>query len=173
MSLKHHTLALLLPVLVLVSCSRGGSVRRETTIGSETLNVMMPSGKEVVHPVYGAETWFGLGAMKGNAPAKANGVAQSHVFEKGTTVVTVNLNITEAPKGSRYVGWLHKPGEAERVRLDVLLNPLNDARHVITVDVPKDLEGYTEVVVTQERASGPEDTDPVVAVGTMKVQERP
>ncbi len=163
----------LLSFLLLTACAKKeGRVRREITIGQEALNVMMPTGKDVTHPVHGAEEWFGLGPMGGAGDSKANGVAQSHVFANGTTIATVNLNIVAAPKGSQFVAWLQKPGSVERVRLDSLQNPFGDVRHVITADAKKDLRAYTEVVVTQERQSGASDTDPIVAKGTLKQQKR-
>ncbi|MSR86698.1 hypothetical protein EXS70_00800 [Candidatus Peribacteria bacterium] len=161
----------LLGILLLVSCKKE-TVRKEFTIGNETLNVMMPTSKEVVHPVHGKESWFGLGSMGGEGKTNANGVAQAHVFADNTTTTTVNLNIQPAPKGSHLVAWLQKPGTIERVRLDVLQNPLNDVRHVITVDIDKDLRAYTDVVVTLEKASGYSDTDPVYAKGTLKQRKR-
>lgn len=158
--------------LLLASCSKQQPVRRDVSIGKELLQVMMPTGKEVVHPVHGKEVWFALGAMNGEGESKANGVAQSHVFADGSTIATVNLNIDPAPKGSNLVAWLRKPGSTERVRLDVLQNPLKDVRHVITKDIGKDLTGYTEVIVTLEKSVGPADADPVMATGLLKVQQR-
>ncbi len=160
-----------LGLLVLAACSKG-RVRQEVTIGNEVMQVVMPTGKDVIHPKYGKEEWFAVGAMKGEGETKANGVAQSHVFADGTTVATVNVNIHEAPKGSHFVAWLQKPGATERIRLDILQNPMKDVRHLITVDIDKDLSGYTSVLVTREAAGGPMETDPVVATGVLKVQER-
>ncbi len=158
-------------VLFLASCTKQ-RVRREATIGNEILQVTMPAGKEVIHPEHGKEVWFGLGAMGGNEKVKANGVAQSHVFADGTTIVTVNLNIHPAPKGSKFVAWLAKTGSKERVRLDILQNPLNDVRHVTTAEIAKDLRAYTDVLVTLEDQSGPHDTDPVQSKGLLKEVER-
>lgn len=159
--------------LLLASCAKQRvRVRREATIGNEILQVTMPAGKEVIHPVHGKEQWFGLGAMGGNGKVNANGVVQSHVFADGATIVTVNLNIQPAPKGSRFVAWLAKTGSKERVRLDVLQNPLNDVRHVITTEIAKDLRAYTDVLVTLERQSGPNETDPVQSKGLLKQVER-
>lgn len=158
-------------MILLASCSKG-RVRREITIGSESFQVMMPAGKEIVHPEHGKEEWFAIGAMSGENGAKANGVAQSHVFADGTTIATVNLNIQEARPGFQYTAWLQKSGSTERVRLDHLQNPLNDVRHVITTEVEKDLRKYTEVVVTLQRTAGPTENDPVQATGTLKEQER-
>ncbi len=168
---RLHLVLIFTLVFVLLSACSKQTVRTETTIGKEVLDVRMPVG-EVVHPQYGKEDWFGLGAMNGANKVNANGVAQSHVFANGTTVATVNLNIQPAGKNSQYVAWLQKPGTTERVRLDSLVNPLNDVRHVITVDIEKDLRAYTEVVVTLERSSGASDSDPVQATGTLKQQKR-
>ena len=157
--------------LLLVSCGKQ-TVRRDVTIGNEVLQVSMPVGKKVVHPVHGKELWFAVGPLKGEGKTNANGVAQSHVFADGTTVATVNLNIQPAPKGFRFVAWLRKPGALERVRLDTMMNPLHDVRHLVTVEVAKDLRAYTDVLVTLERTSGPDESDPVQATGVLKVQKR-
>ena len=167
-----HRIALVaLSLLLLASCAKK-TVQREITIGNETLQVMMPTGKDVVHPVHGNELWFAVGALSGEGDVKANGVAQSHVFEDSTTIVTVNLNIHLAPKGQRYVAWLKEPTGAVRVRLDSLQNPFKDVRHVITTEVSKDLRTATEVIVTLERSTGPSETDPIEATGTLKHQSR-
>lgn len=161
-----------LGLLLLTACSSRGRVRREVTIGNEVMKVVMPTGKGVVHPTYGKEEWFAVGAIKGEGDTKANGVAQSHVFANGTTIATVNVNIHEAPSGYTFIAWLQKPGSQERIRLDALQNPLNDVRHLITAEVEKDLRGYTSVLVTKEGTGGPMETDPIVATGVLKVQER-
>ena len=162
--------AVALPIFLLVGCSKK-PVRRETILGRETMNVIMPQG-EIAHPVHGKETWFAYGAMNGVAPAKANGAAQAHAFADGFSSATVTVNIQEAPKGSRYVAWLRKPGSSERIRLDILQNPLRDVRHAVTVEIEKDLREFTEMIVTQERASGPSDDDAIVANGTLKLRQR-
>ena len=122
--------------------------------------------------MHGEEQWFAVGALSGSNGTKANGVAQSHVFKDGTTVATVNLNIQPPPKGSEFVAWLKKPAGTERIRLDVLQNPLSDVRHVITTEVDKDLREYTQVEVTLERSAGPSEGDPIQATGILKRQER-
>jgi hypothetical protein len=160
-------------LLLLCACSKGRVRQEEVVIGNETYNVVMPVGKEVIHPVHGKETWFAVGAMTGEGKINANGVAQVHVFADKTSTATVNLNIQPAPAGSRYVAWVRKPsGGTERIRLDELLNVLKDVRHVITVEVDKDLSAYTEVIVTQEKKSGASDSDPIVAKGALKAQSR-
>ena len=82
------------------------------------------------------------------------------------------VNIQPTKKGMHFVAWLMKPGSTERVRLDILQNPLKDVRHVITAEIDKDLRSYTDVIVTRERDSGPSDSDPVQATGTLKQQHR-
>ena len=163
----------LLCVLLVVSCSKG-KVRREATIGNETLQVVMPTGKEIVHPVHGKEVWFAVGAMSGEGKVKANGVAQAHVFADGETIVTVNLNIQPAPKGSHFVVWLQKPGSSstERARLEAMQNPFHDVRHVVTAEIAKDLRTYSQVIVTREHDAGPSQDDPVQSTGTLKEQHR-
>lgn len=160
-------------LVLLAACQKGRVRPQEIIIGNETVEVMMPTSKEITHPEHGKEEWFGVGAMTGAGEYKANGVSQAHVFADGTTIATVNLNIQPARTGTRFVAWLQKTGGTERVRLDILQNPLNDVRHVITAEVDKDLRAYTEVVVTLEQQSGYQDTDPVVSTGLLKEQKRP
>lgn len=160
-----------LGVLFLTACQKQ-PVRRETILGSETMEVVMPTGRTIEHPVHGKEVWFGIGPVSGVAPTRANGAAQIHVFEDGTSSATVTLNIEPAPTGSRYVAWLQKPGTSERIRLDILQNPLRDVRHAATVEIDKDVRSYLDAVVTLERKSGPSETDPVRAIGTVKHQDR-
>lgn len=158
-------------LLLLPACSRK-TARRETVIGRETVDVIMPTNSNIEHPVHGREVWFAIGPMSGQSKFVANGMAQSHVFEDGASLVTVTLNIEEAPKNSQYVAWLRKPGSTERVRLDAMQNPMRDVRHAVTVELDADVSAYTEAVVTLERQAGPSDDDPVVAVGAMKERKR-
>ena len=171
MTRKRLLSTALLCMVLLASCNKQ-TVRRDATIGNEVFQVSMPVGKKVIHPVHGMEEWFAVGPMKGEGTTKANGVAQSHFFVDGTTSATVNLNIQPAPKGFRFVAWLRKPGAVERIRLDALVNPFHDVRHLVTVEVAKDLRAYTDVLVTLERTSGPDESDPVQATGVLKVQKR-
>lgn len=164
-------LAVAVTLLLLAACS-GKTVRREVVIGRETMNVIMPTGSSIEHPVHGREVWFAIGPMHGQAPVAANGMTQSHVFADGTSLATVTLNIEEAPKNSRYVAWLRKPGSFERVRLDAMQNPMRDVRHAVTVEIDTDVRAYTEAVVTLEWNAGPSDSDPVVAIGAMKQRKR-
>lgn len=157
--------------IVLAACARG-RLRKEVVIGQETIPVVMPTGEGVTHPDFGKETFLAVGAMAGVKPAKANGVADMHVFEKGATIATVKLNIEEAPAGSHYVAWLKKPGSLEKIRLDKLENPLGDVRHGATATIEKDLHEYLEVVVTLEKNSGPSDSDIPQAQGLLKEQKR-
>ena len=159
-------------LLFLASCGKATVVRKEATIGHETLEVMMLTGKKVTHPVHGEEVWFAVGPMSGEGQTKANGVAQSHVFADDASIATVLLNIQPPAKGYHYIPWFRKPGSADRVRLDALENPFKDVRHVITTEVKQDLRGYTEVVVTLERDAGASPSDPVQATGTVKEQHR-
>lgn len=157
-------------VLLLTACQKQ-TVRNETILGRETMEVIMPTGGTIEHPVHGKEVWFAIGAVSGKAPAKANGVAEAHVFADDTSTATVRVNIEPAPKGSQYVAWFQKPG-AERIRLGVLENPLRDVRHAATVEIDKDVRDYNDVIVTQERLAGASDSDPIVAMGTMKERQR-
>ena len=157
--------------LLMTACRGRQRVHTDTTIGKEVMQVVMPTGKGVVHPQHGKEEWFAIGPMKGEGDTKANGVAQAHVFADGATIVTVNLNIHE-PKAGYFVAWVQKPGSTERVLIDRMQNPLKDVRFAATADIAKDLRDYTTVIVTLQRSSSPQKDDPVVATGVLKHQER-
>lgn len=172
MRTKHLPLAALLVLLLLMSCSSKGRVRRETTIGTETYEVVMPTSRNIVHPEHGKEEWFAVGALSGEGDVKANGVAQSHVFTDGTTIATVNLNIQPAAKEFQYVVWLERDGGQDRVKLETLQNPFGDVRHVITGTVKNDLRDHTEVVVRLEPISGSAGNGPIQATGTLKERTR-
>ncbi len=170
----HRTrllIAVILPLLLVSACAKK-STRGEAIIGSETVETVMPTGKNIVHPVHGREEWFAIGPMSGESPVNANGMVQSHVFADGTSTATITLNIAIAPKNSRYVAWLRKPGSVERLRLDVLQNPLKDVRYAATVEIDKDVRAYTEAIVTLEKIAGPSDSDPIQATGTLTERKR-
>lgn len=162
---------LLLPFLLLAACAEENA-QNDKVIGRENFQTIMVSGKKVEHPAHGLETWFALGAMNGVNGVAANGMGQSHVFEDGATIASINLNIVEAPKGFLYVGWLTKGDSGERIRLGALENPLGDARHQVIADIEQDLTGVMGLLVTKEGQSGPKDGDPVIAEGTMKERSR-
>lgn len=155
---------------VLASCSRE-TVRREVIIGTEEYEVMMP-GAEIEHPQYGKEDWFGIGAMSGLGDVKANGVAQSNIFENGKSIIIVNLNIEPAAKGFQYVAWAQHPDTNERIRLAALQNPFGDVRHVISAESDNDLREYTTILVIKESTGGPSATDKIQAKGVLKHQSR-
>lgn len=158
-------------VLLLASCSRG-RVRRETVIGKELYQVAMPTGRDVVHPEYGKEEWFGIGPLSGEGKVKANGLAEMHVFEEGVTVVTFQLNIEAPPQGSSYVAWLLKPDGSDALRMDSLGSPFKDVRHFLTMPHNRDLRGFSAVQIRQERNAGPSEGDAVVAKGAITVRTR-
>lgn len=169
----HHKRLFLVAcsVLLVASCAKG-RVRRETVIGKELYQMAMPTGKDVVHPEYGKEIWFGIGPITGKGKVNANGMVQAHVFEKEATIVSVELNILASPKGSFYAAWLVNPTTKEKLRLDTLVTPFKDVRHFLTKTVEKDIRAMTQLQITLEKAAGPSDTDPVQAEGTMTERKR-
>lgn len=171
MNQRRLLTASVLALLLLSACAKK-STRGEAVIGSETVETVMPTGKTIEHPVHGREEWFAIGPMSGEEPVNANGMVQSHVFADGTSTATITLNIAIAPRNSRYVAWLQKPGSSERLRLDVLQNPLKDVRYAATVEIDKDVRAYTEAIVTLEGAAGPSENDPIQARGTLTERKR-
>lgn len=155
--------------LLLVSCGNK-TVKTEVVIGKEVLTTVMPIGK-VEHPVHGAETYFGVGAISGEGKYQANGVAQLHVFENNSSLVDVRLNIEKAAAGFQYVAWI-VGSDNVRVRIGELASILGDARHAVNASLKENLHSATSVIVTVQKGSVAKDTDPVVAMGTLKERKR-
>lgn len=167
---KRSLLVLLTVPLFLTACFSKGTVKRETVIGKEVLTTVMPTGP-VRHPEHGAETWFSVGALAGEAKNNANGVAQLHVFEDDQSIVDVRLNIEKAPAGKQYAVWLSTEA-GDKARVGELASILGDVRHAVNKTLPKNLKAFPLLVVTLESTKGAQPNDAVVAKGTLKERKR-
>lgn len=155
--------------LVLTACGKG-KVKTDPVIGKEVLNTVMPTGP-VRHPQHGLETWFAVGAVKGEKKTNANGVVQVHVFEDKNSIVDVRLNIEKAPKGKQYGVWVELADQS-KVRVGELASILGDVRHAVNATVPQDLTGAMAVVVTLEAQGAPNPSAASIATGPLKERKR-
>jgi hypothetical protein len=157
--------------LSLVACGKD-TVKREAVIGKDVVTTVMPTGP-IVHPVHGKEIWFGVGAMGGAEKVKANGVAQTHVFEDANSIVDVRVNIEVPPAGTRYVAWVRQEGSTEYVEVGEMHSPTKDVRFAVNTTLKQDLRDMTSVAVTKESSTGKPTRKVIVATGTLKEQRRP
>lgn len=133
----------------------------------QTLTQPIPTGDTVEHPDFGTQTYFSYGAITGVGDAPASGVVYGRLFEDGTYVSTVNLNMYPAQDGE-YVAWLRGEG-GEVIKLGLLDNQLGDARHGLHVAIAKDLTLLQTLLVTLEAdAESAQSPTRIVAEGTLK-----
>lgn len=154
--------------LLLVSCGKG--IDTEAPIGIEEHQRAMP-GKEVVDTKHGKEIWFAVGVMDGVVGTPANGVAQAHVFEDGTSLITLQLNIGIPEDGFFYEAWLER-WSLDPLPLGHLRSVTSDVRHQRIFESPEDLQTFTNVFVTREADDGNADPGVRVAEGVLKERER-
>lgn len=109
-----------------------------------------------------------IGAMAGEGETLANGIATAYLFEDGGTVVGVQLNIKEAPKGTSYVAWAESDSR-QYVKLGTLENTQGDVRHSMRFDSSKDLSNYSHIIITSEQNESAQRPGTLVASGKLKV----
>ena len=110
------------------------------------------------------------GSIGGAEGVPASGVAQSHLFEDGRFLNTLQLNIEVAEEGTFYEGWLLKG--TERVSLGHLSNAFGDARHGLRFEADSDYSQYLNVAITLEKDDGNTLPGKLVAEGKLKPTER-
>ena len=155
-------------ILLLTGCNRLGLGRGE--LDTEKIQYGMPQDGEVKYGEHGKETWFAYGALSGTEGVPANGVAQSHLFEDGRYLNTLQLNIAVAKEGTFYEGWLVKG--TERVTLGHLSNAFGDARHGLRFEADNDYSQYLNIEVTLEKDDGNTAPAALVAEGKLKPTKR-
>lgn len=100
------------------------------------------------HPQFGKEVWVGVAALSGTKDPAVNGAAIGHLFEDGTFVESVQLNIDPAPRGSEYGAWLTNDKRTERIFLGVLSSATNDVRYNLSYKGKDDPRPFTIASVT-------------------------
>jgi hypothetical protein len=156
--------------LALVSCSRKTvSVQTDVDAGSEAFQFVMPNRGEVTDPVHGKEIWFAIGAIAGENKVAANGIAQVHYMEDGTSLVTLQMNIHQAVAGLEYHGYLvNSAGD----RVDIgTLDSFSGVRHRLNYDAKRDLREYATVEIALNK-TGSTEAGTLQAKGTLSERKR-
>ncbi|OIO53321.1 hypothetical protein AUJ46_05630 [Candidatus Peregrinibacteria bacterium CG1_02_54_53] len=155
--------------LLLTACGSDTSIN--APLGSETFQYNMPSGA-VQDARFGKEEFFAYGAIMGTPSVPANGLAKVHVFEKGTSLHTLQVNITLPKDGYFYEGWLVNPKTDERISTGHLRSLFGDVRHNLDYQADRDLRVFTKVIITLEKDDGNSAFATEVATGTLKELKR-
>lgn len=167
--MKTIALPLLFVGLLLTSCMDQRSVRPED-LDTHQVEYKLPQNGQIEYGTHGKEDWFSYGALTGVNGTAANGVAQSHYFDDGRYLHTLQLNIEPAQDGYFYEGWIVKGSDV--VSTGHLSNSFGDTRHGLRFEADADYRDYLKVVVTLE----PDDGNPApaqhVAEGLLKVTKR-
>ena len=155
-------------LLLLSACNKGPEIESPIEKVQE-IEVPMPVG-EIRHPTAGLEQWFAIGPVNGVEGSPANGVAQSHYFEEGLYLHTVQANVAPAPDGSFYEGWISDGSNI--VSTGHLTNPMGDSRHSLQFEQNQDYRAYTQVLITVEADDGDPAPGKKVAEAILKVTPR-
>lgn len=171
---KSHTSVVALSLLILLAaCSKKQPVTViDKSTGEHAVKQVMPGAGPVDVPGHGKEVWLAVGAMQGVGGSVANGVAQAHYVDDGTSIVTVQLNIEVAAKGSFYEAWLVGSNAEDRMTLGHLRNPFGDVRHSLKYLETADVRAFTKVEVTRELDDGNPEAGVVVAEAVLKERIR-
>lgn len=166
-------LLLLMAPILLFSCGGDKVKLADQSIGDEAFRYMMPGKDGITHPKHGKEVWFAYGAMSGTENTPANGVVQGYVYEDGTNVITMHLNVLPAREGSFYEAWLIGQDDAEPIPAGHLKNHFGDARHQLQFKTEDDVRKFKKVHVTLELDDGdPQKSQGLVAEGSLKQIQR-
>jgi hypothetical protein len=157
----------LLPLLA--GC--GKEINVGEPLGSETFRFNMPSGA-VQDLRFGKEVTFYYGAIAGTPSVPANGLGKIHIFEKGKSLFTLQVNIALPKDGYFYEGWLINSKTGERLSAGHLKSLFGDVRHNLDYQADQDLRAYTKVVITLEKDDGNPAPGMEVATGTLKELKR-
>ncbi len=148
--------------LVLTAC--GSPSEEDQILQVQEYSKIMQTGKDLVDPVHGKEVKFYYGAVSGANGTNANGLAYVHVFEDGTSIVTVNLNIELSRRGTRYVAYLNNSTGDLPVKIGELKSIVGDVRHTMKNETQKSVSETLTVNVLREGKG----ESILVAQGTIK-----
>lgn len=148
-----------------------GKTSVDSPLGSESFRYNIPSGA-VQDLRYGKEVAFTYGALSGTGDLPANGLAKTHVFEKGVSLHTLQVNIPLPKDGMFYEGWLLNPDTKERVSTGHLQSLFGDVRHNLDYQASRDLSAFTQVIITLEKDDGNPAPGKEVGTGTLKELKR-
>lgn len=167
--MKRSSWIIGLGFLLLVGC--GKPVQVDQPLGSESFRYNIPSGA-VQDLRFGKEVFFAYGAIAGTSSVPANGLGKIHVFEKGKSLFTLQVNIALPKDGTFYEGWLINPKTGERISAGHLKSLFGDVRHNLDYQADQDLRAFTKVVITLEKDDGNSAPGTEVATGSLKELKR-
>ena len=167
LSMKNLLFVAFFPLLLLTACG-GGEVGVNQPLGSESFRYNMPSGN-VQDLRFGKEVWFAYGAIAGTQNTPANGLAKTHIFEKGSSMHTVQVNIALPKDGYFYEGWLLNPDNHERISTGHVRSLFGDVRHNLDYKAETDLRAFIQMIITLEKDDG--NPAPGIEVATAQLKE--
>lgn len=161
---------------VLSACSGGTPDEQHVTVKistggtTQTVNTAMPTGVQTL-PGHGQEVEMAYGAVSGVNRVVANGVANAHYLEDGSTTIGLQVNIEVPADGYFYEGWIEK-ADGSLLSLGHLTNPFNDVRHSTRFQSEEDLRSATNIRITLEKDDGNPAAGTDVAAATLKPTSR-
>ena len=159
--MNKRLLAPALFCLLFAACST--PVPQDDVLEVKAYNQIMKSGTDVPDPVHGKEVKFYYGAVAGTDGTNANGIAYVHMYDDGTSVVTVNLNIA-LPDSGNYVAYLQDSSGEKIVTVGKLQSIVGDVRHTVKGETKEDVTKTLTVQVRLESRA----KKMLVAEGTLK-----
>lgn len=165
---------------VLAACSEKASLTINTQsssesgdlIGVQKMQMLMPTGKQLIDPVHGKEEGLAYGAITGEDGILANGVATAHYFEDKSTIIGVQVNIADAKEGTYYDAWLESPGGQQPIDLGQFENSPGDVRHSLHFESKDNLQTYTRIVISLQQTGGGSVPGQTVASTTLQATSR-
>lgn len=164
---------------LLSACSSGGTVTINNqsssesggVIGVQKMQMLMPTGKQLVDPTHGVEEGLAYGAVTGVSGVLANGVATAHYFQDGSTIIGVQVNIADAKDGMFYDAWLTSDG-LQPIDLGQLENSPGDVRHSLHFESKNNLQTYSKIVISLQQKGGGQTPGQTVASATLQATSR-
>ena len=141
-------------------------------IGQQTVQRVFPQRGNIVDAKHGKELWFAIGPVAGIGHTMANGVANSHYFEDGSSLVAIQLNIAVPEDGSFYEAWLIPQNGVAGLRMGQLTNTFNDVRHQLRFETKADVRNSLKIVVRLQKIGTEQGSGPVVAEGNLVERKR-
>lgn len=166
---KLSLLGLVLVPLLIVACGTSKPLvpnpDDEKKVQEYNAPLTRKPGQEVRDPVHGVETGLWYGAVSGTEGTNANGVAFVQYFEDGGSIVTVNLNIAQAPEGKHYEAIVQNEDGSDVFTVGELRSIIGDSRHSAKIDTTYDTSKLHTITVVL-LSDGAERGD-TVATGTL------
>lgn len=160
---------------LLSACSAGNPPSESNTSesggngasGTTQSGAGISASSELVDPTHGKQTALAYGAVSGENGVLANGVATARYFQDGSTMITVQANIADAPAGSHYEAWL-TGGGLQAVDMGELQSTAGDVRHGLEYTSRSSLQAYDTIVISLQHSGGGSVKGDTVATATLQ-----